>query len=425
MSVLIGHASIDENGKAQGGMGGDQTKKEVCKRNWYKASWDVVLRCTDPSIAEKMAIACEQGCDNNNIGYDQKQRNTLYTEAKKVNYDLSKINTKCECDCSSFMCVCAIAAGLSESYFYSGNMRTTSNMRAAFEKTGKFEILTDSKYLNSDSYLKRGDILVNEGSHTIMVLSNGANYDQKNKEVSGIMEFKKGGSTYLSKNFRQKEFDCHGNGCCSNTVLDSKLVEYLQKIRDHFGKAVNITSAYRCTTHNKKIGGATKSYHIQGKAADIVVQGVTPREVAKYAESIGILGIGLYETSKDGYFTHIDTRTTKFFWYGQKEEPRTTFKDSSTSNSTSNTPTTSKPNQNEYHKSKSKYTVKLTYLQYGDKGKDVQILQELLIIRGYNIKASGEFDASTKSAVIDFQNKTGQTADGVVGSKTMEKLLTV
>ena len=64
---------------------------------------------------------------------------------------------------------------------------------------------------------------------------------------------------------------------------------------------------------------------MQGRAADIVVQGVSSREVAKYAESIGILGIGLYETSADGYFTHIDTRTTKSFWYGQNEQPRTTF----------------------------------------------------------------------------------------------------
>lgn len=175
MSILIGHSSIDENGKARGGTAGDQSKKEVCKRNWYSASWDVVLRCTDPVITEKMAVACEQACDNDYIGYDQNQRNTLNTEAKKVGYDLSKITTPCECDCSSLMCTCAIAGGIPESALYKGNnMRTTSNMRSAFKATGKFEVLTDSKYLTSDAYLKRGDILVNEGSHTIMVLGNGA-----------------------------------------------------------------------------------------------------------------------------------------------------------------------------------------------------------------------------------------------------------
>ena len=175
MSILIGHSSIDENGKARGGAAGDQNGKEVCKRNWYSASWDVVLRCTDPVITEKMAVACEQACDNDYIGYDQNQRNTLNTEAKKVGYDLSKITTPCECDCSSLMCICAIAGGIPESALYkSNNMRTTSNMRVAFKATGKFEALTDSKYLTSDAYLKRGDILVNEGSHTIMVLGEGA-----------------------------------------------------------------------------------------------------------------------------------------------------------------------------------------------------------------------------------------------------------
>jgi hypothetical protein len=175
MSVLIGHASIDENGKANSGIAGDQTKKEVCTRNWYNKSWDVVIRAKDAAVAEKMAIACEQACANDKVGYDQYQRNTLYTQALKVNFDLSKITTACECDCSSLMCICAIAAGIpAGSLYISGNMRTTRNMRTAFKNTGKFEILTDSKYLTSDAYLKRGDILVNEGSHTVMVLSNGS-----------------------------------------------------------------------------------------------------------------------------------------------------------------------------------------------------------------------------------------------------------
>ena len=175
MSVLIGHASIDENGKANSGIAGDQTKKEVCTRNWYNKSWDVVIRAKDAAVAEKMAIACEQACANDKVGYDQYQRNTLYTQALKVNFDLSKITTACECDCSSLMCICAIAAGVPAGALYiSGNMRTTRNMRTAFKNTGKFEILTDSKYLTGDAYLKRGDILVNEGSHTVMVLSNGS-----------------------------------------------------------------------------------------------------------------------------------------------------------------------------------------------------------------------------------------------------------
>lgn len=140
-----------------------------------------------------------------------------------------------------------------------------------------------------------------------------------------IKTYKKGTAVTLSTNFKSTEFDCHGSGCCSSTQVDEILVKYLQKIRDHFDKPITINSGYRCTTHNAAVGGASGSRHAKGQAADIVVSGITPAEVAKYAESIGILGIGLYETKADGYFVHIDTRTTKSFWYGQAQASRTTF----------------------------------------------------------------------------------------------------
>lgn len=256
--------------------------------------------------------------------------------------------------------------------------------------------------------------------------ANGAT--SNNKEVEGMEEYKKGERVQLSKNFVSTEFDCHGKGCCSTTTLDPKLVEYLQKIRNHFGKSITVTSGYRCPTHNKNIGGATNSYHSRGQAADIVVSGVSSREVAKYAESIGILGIGLYETSADGYFTHIDTRTTKSFWYGQNEAHRSTFggSSSSSSNNSESSSTSSGTNtQNSYHKSSNKYTIKLYYLQQGDRGRDVQVMQTLLKNRGYDIETDGIFGSETKKAVIDFQRKVKVSADGVVGAQTMEKLLTV
>ena len=65
---------------------------------------------------------------------------------------------------------------------------------------------------------------------------------------------------------------------------------------------------------------APNSYHCYGQAADFHIDGVKPEEIAKYAESIGIKGIGLYDT-----FVHIDTRKTKSFWYSHAQERRTTF----------------------------------------------------------------------------------------------------
>lgn len=172
MAIKIGHASKDENGKATGGTAGDQTAKEVCTRKWYNGGWHAVLRPTSAALAEKSAKACEAACNNSNIGYDQGGRNTLNTQAKAVGYDLAKIVKACECDCSSLMHVCAIAGGAALSYGENGC--TTRTMVAAFVKSGAYEKLTASKYLTSDKYLKRGDILVKEGSHTVMVLEDGA-----------------------------------------------------------------------------------------------------------------------------------------------------------------------------------------------------------------------------------------------------------
>lgn len=139
------------------------------------------------------------------------------------------------------------------------------------------------------------------------------------------VEYPKGSAEQLSANFRARELDCHGDGCCDKTWVDEQLVAYLQQIRDHFDAAVTITSGFRCAAHNKSVGGATASKHTQGMAADIVCDGVHPAEVAKYAESIGVLGIGLYETDADGHFVHIDTRAVKYFWYGQAQTPVDTF----------------------------------------------------------------------------------------------------
>lgn len=147
----------------------------------------------------------------------------------------------------------------------------------------------------------------------------------KGVDNMAVKTYKKGDTTKLSKNFSVNEFQCKGSGCCSTVLIDDQLVKYLQQIRDHFGASVTITSAYRCSIHNSRVNGATGSRHTKGQACDIVVAGVAPAKVAAYAESIGIKGIGLYETAKDGFFVHIDTRTTKSFWYGQAQAYRSTF----------------------------------------------------------------------------------------------------
>jgi len=179
MSVLIGHASIDERGRAYGGSAGDQTGGEVCIRSWWARGWNVCLRFKDPKKAELAATFVEECCRGGMVGYDQWQRNTLRDAARAAGWIGKDIKTKCETDCAAFMTVAAEAAGIDVSCCYlqlaSGgwNAPITPTMRAKFAATGAFDVLTASKYLTSDKYLKRGDILVREDAHTVMVLSNG------------------------------------------------------------------------------------------------------------------------------------------------------------------------------------------------------------------------------------------------------------
>ena len=171
MAVKIGHASIDENNKAKGGSAGDQTQKEVCTRNWYLHSkgW-VVLRCKDAGKREKIAEAMEKACKNDQIGYDQNQRDSLFNNIKNSGFDPAKTTKAVETDCSALVRVCiAYAYGADKA----GNIRTVSEP-STLVKTGLFEKYTDDKHCKSSDYLMRGDILCTPVSgHTAVVLANG------------------------------------------------------------------------------------------------------------------------------------------------------------------------------------------------------------------------------------------------------------
>ena len=170
--MLVGTASKNEKGTYTGGQAGDQSLVEVYTREYYNGGWNIMLRAKDPNKAEIMAKSCEAACNNPAVGYDKNTRNSLRTEAQKVNFDLSKVGL-CNCDCSSFMSVCAESANIPIPYNYN-NAPTTSTMRKDFLSTGEFDLYTDSIYLTSPNFLKRGDILVKEGSHTLMALENGS-----------------------------------------------------------------------------------------------------------------------------------------------------------------------------------------------------------------------------------------------------------
>ncbi len=106
----------------------------------------------------------------------------------------------------------------------------------------------------------------------------------------------------LSPHFWREEFAC-ACGCGFDTV-DCETLRICEEVRKFTGKPVTVTSGCRCSEHNKAIGGAAKSKHVEGRAADLQVE--DPSAVYKYLDSKypDKYGFGLYTT-----FVHIDTRT--------------------------------------------------------------------------------------------------------------------
>jgi uncharacterized protein YcbK (DUF882 family) len=121
----------------------------------------------------------------------------------------------------------------------------------------------------------------------------------------------------LTNNFSLKEFECNC-GCTMPEFVKKNietLAEDLQVIRDVINKPIKITNAYRCKEHNAKVGGVKTSQHILGKAADLQVVSMEPKEVADHVEDLmkGELitqgGVGRYST-----FTHVDVRGSNARW---------------------------------------------------------------------------------------------------------------
>lgn len=163
MVLKVGSARIDERGKISGGQAGDSTGKEVMQQDYYmhKKGW-YCFRPKDIDTANKVAQSMIDACDNNNIGYDQNQRDGVINLVKKGT-KIKNIKTKTECDCSALVRACLYENGID-----TGNIRTAT-MPTILPKTGKFE---DRISVTSNTTLYNGDILVTKTSgHTVIVTS--------------------------------------------------------------------------------------------------------------------------------------------------------------------------------------------------------------------------------------------------------------
>lgn len=203
----------------------------------------------------------------------------------------------------------------------------------------------------------------------------------------------KNGNLKLSENFCVKEFACKDG---SDTIkIDLDLIPLIQRFRNYVETGVYFNSAYRTPSYNKKVGGATNSYHVKGQALDIPFLNsykyLTSREkMCAFFNTLGVKGIIIYPT-----FIHVDTRTTKY--HADNNGKYKTF-------------------------GKVHIPFKQT-LKRGSNNVDVGIVQYKLKMLGYDVgNADMLYGGKTELSVRKFQSNNNLKVNGVVEETTWNKL---
>ena len=108
-------------------------------------------------------------------------------------------------------------------------------------------------------------------------------------------------NTWRWPSFSPREIACKGTG---SIRVNEEALNKLQALRNLLNKPLILTSAYRSPEHNKKVGGAKNSRHMQGDAFDVRMDNHDPHEFERAARAVGFTGFGYYPKSG---FMHIDT----------------------------------------------------------------------------------------------------------------------
>ena len=468
-TITLGHASISENGTVNG-QPGDQTGNEVCTRTWQEGTagyWHTVIRANDPNVAEKIATAMRKACDNNNIGYGQSDRLSLYTKAQAKNWDLSKITEKCNTDCSALVAVCVNAAGIS----VSGSM-TTYNEVQVLSNTGKFEIIKT----NSSNNLKRGDIVLSN-DHTAVVLSGELpmpklsypmlQYGDSGVEVSMVQTMLKtlyypdlgtGGAFYSYTkecvvNFQKMVFPNNSSewdGIVGPKTWNALITRYKSAVMLQYGnEGYNVEMLQRMlkVLHYPSLG--------IGNFGDYTKECVINFQKTAFpnnsSEWDGVVGPKTWEKLFAAYFSRPYSSNYPLLKYGDygmgvmmvqtmlktlyypnlgfgifgnyTRECVTNFQKKMFPNNSSEWDGI--VGQKTWSSLINMYK-NTVVLQYGSKGNDVLMLQKMLQVIGYSKLGTGGFGNYTKECVIDFQKKAfpndSSKWDGVVGPETWAKL---
>jgi len=141
-----------------------------------------------------------------------------------------------------------------------------------------------------------------------------------------IKKFEYGDKSQLSPHFNVQEFKCKC-GKEHEILLSMELVDKLEKLYSALNcSKIIVTSGYRCTAHDKNVGGNGSGQHTKGNAADICCYGqdgqpISSKTVCCTAQDIGFGGIANITTEYK--YTHVDVRTGSK-WYGDETKGNST-----------------------------------------------------------------------------------------------------
>lgn len=201
-----------------------------------------------------------------------------------------------------------------------------------------------------------------------------------------VVTYQRGDTTALSKNFTRDEFECQC-GKCTAQMIDTELVDKLQRIRDVLGVPLKITSGYRCIPHNAAVKGSSGSKHRYGMAADwrTANRSINPVALgiiaAQYFKAVGIYWY-------DGCaIVHTDTRDAKATWLcdAPRHYPSTTYQ---------------------------KFI--LPTIRRGCTG-DANRAATKMLQRLLGLTPDGIFGEGTENALLKAQEAHGLTVDGICG----------
>ncbi len=129
--------------------------------------------------------------------------------------------------------------------------------------------------------------------------------------IKTVYASKKGADFLISPNFKLSEMQCRDG--TDKVLYSDKLLEKLEELRAYGGFSIHINSGYRTSSYNKQIGGASKSQHTKGTAADIFVKKdgkvVDSRKICCLCQTLGFKGIGYIS----GKAVHVDMRESGLY----------------------------------------------------------------------------------------------------------------